>query len=333
LESAEYTQTLKKIYEKYNVSLVHFSTTWSTLYSLLQYKTWRLKRLITFYGPHYLEDKSARQKKSSLRQRLGDVLRKYLQYFGLITSHEIITFSQYSRQLLLRCFPKTGEKRIYIIPGYCDNVAKIPKNRRVEKRIHALSLVNIGRAEARKGIELLLSTAGQLRNMRIPFLLTIASPVSYYYALDVLRMYESLNLLTSVWFLHQATGTDRTTLLDQADLFIMPSLDLETFGLSALESLERGVPVIVTPTGALPEIISRVSPKLISKTSDPESITACILWYSKLPPRRKLLLRNKCVSTINRYYSETKWQKTIIQLYSSSLTKNRPLLPKKRQYI
>ena len=41
-----------------------------------------------------------------------------------------------------------------------------------------------------------------------------------------------------------------------ADLTVMPSLSLEGFGLSAVESLAAGTPVLVTPVGGLPEVVA-----------------------------------------------------------------------------
>jgi len=44
-------------------------------------------------------------------------------------------------------------------------------------------------------------------------------------------------------------------LYNYADLFLMPSLTMESFGITAIESLACATPVVATKAGALPEII------------------------------------------------------------------------------
>lgn len=48
-----------------------------------------------------------------------------------------------------------------------------------------------------------------------------------------------------------------------ADLSVVPTVALEGFGLIAVESLAAGTPVLVTPVGGLPEVVSGLSPDLV----------------------------------------------------------------------
>lgn len=48
-----------------------------------------------------------------------------------------------------------------------------------------------------------------------------------------------------------------------ADLTVVPTESLEGFGLIAAESLAAGTPVLVTPVGGLPEVVSGLSPGLV----------------------------------------------------------------------
>jgi glycogen(starch) synthase len=57
-----------------------------------------------------------------------------------------------------------------------------------------------------------------------------------------------------------------------ADVSIMPSVALEGFGLAAAESLACGTPVVVTPIGGLPEVVADLSPDLVLKHTEPETL-------------------------------------------------------------
>lgn len=65
-------------------------------------------------------------------------------------------------------------------------------------------------------------------------------------------------------------------LLADADLFLLPSRN-ESFGLSALEALASGVPVIATRTGGLPEVVNDGKNGFLCGVGDIEGMSAVAL--------------------------------------------------------
>jgi glycosyltransferase involved in cell wall biosynthesis len=57
-----------------------------------------------------------------------------------------------------------------------------------------------------------------------------------------------------------------------ADLMLLPTAELEGFGLVTVEALACGTPVLGTPVGATPEILAQVDPGLLTEGHDPEAI-------------------------------------------------------------
>ena len=61
-----------------------------------------------------------------------------------------------------------------------------------------------------------------------------------------------------------------------ADVFLLPS-ELESFGLSALEAMACGVPVIGTKAGGLPEVVSDGSDGYLRPVADVEGMAEAAL--------------------------------------------------------
>ncbi len=57
-----------------------------------------------------------------------------------------------------------------------------------------------------------------------------------------------------------------------ADFTVIPSLELEGFGMAAIESLALGTPVLATPIGGLPEILRPFDPSCMTRDTSPEAL-------------------------------------------------------------
>jgi glycosyltransferase involved in cell wall biosynthesis len=73
-----------------------------------------------------------------------------------------------------------------------------------------------------------------------------------------------------------------------ADAFVLPTVALEGFGLVTVESLACGTPVLGTPVGATPEILSGLDSRLILPGTTPEHLAVGINAYLDAPWRHEL---------------------------------------------
>lgn len=307
----QYYSFLKKIFRNYEIDIVHFSTFWSSLYSLFHPRIWSLKKISTFYGAHFLEDRSRFYVNSSIKYSI----EKFIQLFILVSSDSIITFSNYSKNVITSNFSLKLKNRIHILPGFIDK-KKIRRGFvKVLQKNKTLTLVNFGRAVPRKGLKLLLELTKLLIEQGYVVKTYIASPISHLKAFSDLDSYEELNLFDNVHFLHSLGEDQKNALLDKADLFVLPSLDLETFGYTIIESLSRGVPVIGTPVGAIPEILGKIDKHLLSTTISAKMLLKRVEWYVNLDKKSQGALKAKTFEVLNTYYSTQANANKLLKIY------------------
>jgi glycosyltransferase involved in cell wall biosynthesis len=85
---------------------------------------------------------------------------------------------------------------------------------------------------------------------------------------------EALKLGARVRLLGFVPESDLPLWLNAADCTVMPSLDLEGFGLATVESLACGTPVLGSNVGATPELLAPLSEKLIYDAASPGLLAA-----------------------------------------------------------
>jgi glycosyltransferase involved in cell wall biosynthesis len=60
------------------------------------------------------------------------------------------------------------------------------------------------------------------------------------------------------------------------DLFVLPTVAYEGFGMVTAEALASGTPVVGTPVGATPELLEGLEPSLLAEHADAGSLAAAI---------------------------------------------------------
>lgn len=102
-----------------------------------------------------------------------------------------------------------------------------------------------------------------------------------------------------------------------ADLTVMPSLSLEGFGLSAVESLAAGTPVLVTPVGGLPEVVRDLNPNLVMPGADIGALAGSIIGSLVNP--RALPTSQACAAYVRRKFHWPIIARQIRSVYEAAL--------------
>ena len=96
-----------------------------------------------------------------------------------------------------------------------------------------------------------------------------------------------------------------------ADIFMLPTKELEGFGLVTLEAMASGLPVVGTPVGGTNEILGKFDSSFLFKGTDADSMAELIVnkyHLIKNYPERWQEISHRCRKFVESNYS---WEKNI----------------------
>lgn len=168
------------------------------------------------------------------------------------------------------------------------------------ERSDGLRLVFLSRLHPKKQLEVLLRALAQLQlvSPQTAWQLDIAGTGDPAYVASLKDLAQLLNVAPRCRWLGHVQGEAKTSLLQEADWFVLPSA-AENFGIAVVEALAAGTPVIVTPQVAVADLIDRAGAGLIC-SGDPSALCQLLLQHSHGPsPAMRLSARSLAESTFS----------------------------------
>jgi glycosyltransferase involved in cell wall biosynthesis len=102
------------------------------------------------------------------------------------------------------------------------------------------------------------------------------------------------------------------------DVFVMPSR-METFGLTALEAMACGTPVVAYQTGGIPDFVENsVTGLLAPNIDDPSGLTERLTWLQEHPQQR-IQMGLAARDSVERRFTQTIMAENYFRLYSKIL--------------
>jgi glycosyltransferase involved in cell wall biosynthesis len=149
----------------------------------------------------------------------------------------------------------------------------------------------LGRLSSGKGVGVLADALRilQARRPSDPLRLVLAGDDRFVRSADSVLVSTKLAGLTGV---SRLGWVDRSAFFDQVDLVVVPSTWPESFGLVAAEAMARGLPLVVSNAGALPEVVGSDYP-WISRRDDPADLANTIQLVAA-SPQRVAAVRDGC---------------------------------------
>jgi len=162
-------------------------------------------------------------------------------------------FSQRDMKFLLEI--GIPEEKLIVIPHGVDIETFKPKDTKTQRIINDVHIGFLGRIVPQKGIITFLKAIKLLKNhntLNIPIKVSIAGPIVDMKYFHKLVEYVRIHQLRNVVF--YGPVADAHIFLQNLDIFIFPSLE-ETFGLTLLEAMACGLPVIATKIEPVSKIV------------------------------------------------------------------------------
>ena len=158
--------------------------------------------------------------------------------------------AQAEMEQAMRWIPAEGRARVQCyaldlssyspLPGPEPALKVFPELRNDRRKLLFLS-----RLHPKKGVELLLHAASILKTTSLPFQLIIAGPGDDSYVGQLKRLAASLGVQDVTFFPGMVRGTEKRSLFQLADVFVLPTYQ-ENFGLVLAEAMACGTAVITT---------------------------------------------------------------------------------------
>lgn len=261
----------------------------------------------SWYEEHIVRERS---NTNQLFLGVGAWVRKRMERKAIERSKYICLLSNYSQENI-RNIHRGLDKEMHIVPGGVNidkfkpsaelatvrntlnlkedvtiflTVRNLVPRMGLDKLITAMSMVK-QRFQNKRGWKLLIGGSGPLR--------------------DELEMQVvDLNLQEEVSFPGFITDELLPLYYQASDAFILPTQCMEGFGLVTIESLACGTPVLGTPVGATPEILGKLSPKLLFDSAEPEAMADGIERF--LTYRQDFPTSEECRDFVISYYDMMK---------------------------
>jgi glycosyltransferase involved in cell wall biosynthesis len=191
---------------------------------------------------------------------------------GLLRRAErVAVLSAFMREQVLELVPQI-ERRIEILPGGLDLERFTPGKAAADQWSDEAEplLFSARRLVPRTGVLELVEAMPALLSRRPRARLAIAGSGALQGEIE--QAIARLELQGSVRLLGTVSESGLIDWYRRADLAVMPTQELEGFGLTAVEAMACGTPVFATSAGALPEVVGQLGPEFLTNGRTPADL-------------------------------------------------------------
>ncbi|MEA3415332.1 MAG: glycosyltransferase family 4 protein [Thermodesulfobacteriota bacterium] len=312
----------KKLFEslqnQYSFGCIDFHQPFSALGVIQSPLSKKIIKVYTCHSLSFEEFQSRNPKPKGVARRIPYFLniqaRRFIERRGLNESDRIAVLSRFTKERLQRVYKVPAEK-ITIIAGGVDLERFYPATDRTKIRQHfnipqeKMILFTVRNLVSRMGLENLIYAVREVVKAVPDVYLVLGGdgPLKN----DLILLTKELGIENHVKFAGFIPEAELHGYYRMADIFVLPTMELEGFGLVTLEALACGIPVLGTPVGGTVEILSRFNPRYLFKDTSSEALAELITKTCrefKDKPKLWQDVSSQCRLFVEQNYS---WEKNV----------------------
>jgi glycosyltransferase involved in cell wall biosynthesis len=312
----------KKLFEsvqnQYSFDCINFHQPFSARGVICSAASKKIKKIYTCHSLSFEEFQSRNPSPKRFIRKVSCFLniqaRKLIEKKVLNESDSIAVLSRFTQEKLWTAYGIPSGK-VVIIPGGVDLQRFSPTGDKVGIRRHLnipeekMILFTVRDLEPRMGLENLIFAVKEVIKA-VPdayLLLGGKGPLKN----NLVSLAHELGVENHIRFVGFIPEEELPDYYRVADIFILPTIELEGFGLITLEALASGLPVLGTPIGGTVEILGKLDSRYLFKDTKPESMASLIIetcQQFKNNPRLWQDVSSQCRAFVEAHYS---WERNI----------------------
>lgn len=267
----------------------------------------------------------------------------------------IVSCSDFVTRSIREALPNVATRCKTVPMGVCPQTFSSRRSSYETSGRRPLRLLYVGRISPEKGVHVLLEAFERIVSTHPDATLTIVGPewvapreditdlfldravVSslerYYDGGYLQQMKQSLSPAAAqrVTFAGLVKHSDVAAHYAKADIYISPSL-YESFGMSIIEAMVAGVPVVAARGGAVPDLIANNRTGLLVDVANPSAIADAVIGLAANPQLRRALSTDARSIVCERFSWDT-ISSDLLQLYREVLAPASQSAPQPSAYV
>jgi glycosyltransferase involved in cell wall biosynthesis len=308
----------EKLHKKIHFDCINFHQPLSAIGVINSSLSTQIPKIYTCHSLSFEEYISRNGKNSHFLLKFSNFIQsrayKKIEKNILNKSNKIVVLSKFTEEKINNIY-KINNDKIRIIPGGVDlNKFAPPSDKEIiRKRLNIPSnkiiLFTVRNLVQRMGLENLIIAFNDLIKKNVEINLVIGGEGKLKNGLIALA--RILGIQDHIHFVGFISEDQLPSYYQMADLFVLPTKELEGFGLVTLEALASGLPALGTPVGGTKEILGRFRNDFLFENTKPDSMSKMILEKYKIIKENSQKweeIRYRCRKFVENNYS---WDENI----------------------